>query len=768
MRQLILFLCFALVGFGQIVDIPATDTPAVGRGKIDANFEWLNTNKQAADADLTTYAGITPSANTQSFLQSANYAAMRTLLALVVGTNVQAYDADLTTYAGITPSANVQTFLGYADFAAMRTGLGLVIGTNVQAYDADTVKVDAANTYGAYKQDLGAATLEIPNGTSLPGTCVVGEQFMDTDATTGQRHYLCESTNTWALQGDGGGAGSGYATVDDEDTPLTQRTTLNFEGALIACADDTDQTTCTVTGDGTGTDDQTAAEVVVTPVGAVAADDVQEAIQELDTEKAAAATAVTFVSQASAPATCTAGKQIWHDSDDGLVRFCSATDTWSACAQSGSGFTCGDGTAVGATTFNELASNGSNFRTLTVPDALTQDLTLVLPDGNPANSLLVFPAPTTGSSQGAWKGMSGVDSTVLTGTAGTNGDLALWNADGDVVDGPTPPSGAIVGTTDAQELTGKTLTVPVIGAYTVATLPAAGTGNRVAIVTDGASAGDCTTGSGSTRVLCSDTGAAWAALGDGNSGGSAYNQTVDDEDTPLTQRATLNFEGAGVTCADDTDQTTCTISGGSGGALGDLSNVTESTPGNDEIIQYVTDHWENQTLAEAGIAPTANPTFTGTVNASGAEVRIGYGTGPNTDDNGEIAIDSTSAQVRFNSGGIKVLPSIQTQSFVIPAPVAGDDFPLMRAPWGMTLIGVDGVMIGSTNVIGQLQECDTAGVNCADTDADITFDGGLDSDDGTFTDGTIAAGNFIAWKTTSVSGTPTSLTVTISYYVVAD
>jgi hypothetical protein len=40
-------------------------------------------------------------------------------------------------------------------------------------------------------------------------------------------------------------------------------------------------------------------------------------------------------------------------------------------------------------------------------------------------------------------------------------------------------------------------------------------------------------------------------------------QTVDDEDTPLAQRATINFEGAGVSCADDTDQTTCTIAGGS-------------------------------------------------------------------------------------------------------------------------------------------------------------------------------------------------------------
>lgn len=61
--------------------------------------------------------------------------------------------------------------------------------------------------------DFGGGTLQIPNGTTLPASCDVGDQFMDTDATTGQRHYLCESTNTWALQGDGGGGGTAFNEV---------------------------------------------------------------------------------------------------------------------------------------------------------------------------------------------------------------------------------------------------------------------------------------------------------------------------------------------------------------------------------------------------------------------------------------------------------------------------------------------------------------------------------------------------------------------------
>jgi hypothetical protein len=64
--------------------------------------------------------------------------------------------------------------------------------------------------------DFGGGTLQVPNSTSLPGTCEVGDSYMDTDASTGQRFYLCESADTWAQQGGGGADGiSGDIQISD-------------------------------------------------------------------------------------------------------------------------------------------------------------------------------------------------------------------------------------------------------------------------------------------------------------------------------------------------------------------------------------------------------------------------------------------------------------------------------------------------------------------------------------------------------------------------
>lgn len=46
--------------------------------------------------------------------------------------------------ANLTVSANVDSLMGAADYAAMRTLLGLVVGTNVQAFSALTTRMIAA------------------------------------------------------------------------------------------------------------------------------------------------------------------------------------------------------------------------------------------------------------------------------------------------------------------------------------------------------------------------------------------------------------------------------------------------------------------------------------------------------------------------------------------------------------------------------------------------------------------------------------------------
>lgn len=55
--------------------------------------------------------------------------------------------------------------------------------------------------------DLTSKIFRIPNSTTLPATCTVGDSYMDTDATTGLRFYLCQATNSWVAQGSGGGSG---------------------------------------------------------------------------------------------------------------------------------------------------------------------------------------------------------------------------------------------------------------------------------------------------------------------------------------------------------------------------------------------------------------------------------------------------------------------------------------------------------------------------------------------------------------------------------
>jgi hypothetical protein len=196
---------------------------------------------------------------------------------------------------------------------------------------------------------------------------------------------------------------------------------------------------------------------------------------------------------------------------------------------------------------------------------------------------------------------------------------------------------------------------------------------------------------------------------------------------------------------------------------GDLP-ITDNTKDGDIPIKSCSGEPEVCTM-EAAVAGTdyAAPNADTTGTASKLPVNEA------TDASGEESVDSTSGQYRNYDGTRQnVFSPTNSFSIVIPAPADTDDINILKAPYGMTILGIDCIVQGTTSVTGQIQECSSAGASCADLDSDITCDADGAADDGTLTDSAIATGAWLRWKTTSVSGTPTFLTVTVRYRVVAD
>lgn len=121
----------------------------VKRNDLNAELDGINSAKQEADADLTCLAGLTSAADklfyftgsgacalvdfnsvARSLIDDTTTSAMRTTLGLAIGTDVQAFDSDLTTWAGVTSSANGRSLVSAADYAAMRALLDLEAGTD--------------------------------------------------------------------------------------------------------------------------------------------------------------------------------------------------------------------------------------------------------------------------------------------------------------------------------------------------------------------------------------------------------------------------------------------------------------------------------------------------------------------------------------------------------------------------------------------------------------------------------------------------------------
>ena len=308
---------------------------------------------------------------------------------------------------------------------------------------------------------------------------------------------------------------------------------------------------------------------------------------------------------AALPATCAVGDVFYKTTATVGFYECTSTDTWELNNRSAT---------AGSVAFSDITTAANSTAAMTVDTGAS--LTF-------ANSGTVNASQYKGSgtpTAAEFGHLAGVTSALQTqlnakqGTLTNSAGLAAALSDE-------------TGTSLAVFNTNPILVTPEIEQFTVAGLPAAGTLGRIAVVTDG-DGFSCTVGSGATRVLCVDDGAAWAPLGDGQAAANVGGANTE-----------VQFNDGG------------SFGGDPGLAFNKTTNVLTATGGYAAPLGTITTDVKvlsaSATLNDAGVAfKPIQADFTNTASASGSRlVEINVGGSP--------VFDLTTGGVAGASGGFR-------------------------------------------------------------------------------------------------------------------
>lgn len=419
----------------------------------DAATARTTLGAQASDAELTAIAGLTSAADSfpyftgsgtaalatiptygRSLASSASASSARGTLGLVIGTDVQAQDAELAALAGLTSAAdtlpyftgsgtaNTTAFTSFgrslvddADASTAQTTLGVstFVKTVLDDADASTVR----GTIGAQASD---ATLTALAGVTTAADKVIYATGIDTFTTTdftSTARSLVDDTSTSAMRTTLGLAiGTDVEAHDATLTALAGVTTA-ADKVIYATGIDT-FTTADLTSTARSLLDDTSTSAMRTTLGVAIGSNVQA--WDADLDQIAGLTKTKGNIQA-------ADGTNWNALGIG-------TDTWvltaDAASTNGVKWAVAPGAGGGLSNAYTNISDGTNSSSATASDTIR------------------------------FKAGTGV-TTLVDSTAGHNVTYGV-NAVLQSLSANTAPSGTLVGTSDTQTLTSKTLTTPII------------------------------------------------------------------------------------------------------------------------------------------------------------------------------------------------------------------------------------------------------------------------------------------------------------------